>query len=279
MNIHPLVTKKYINLSYIKNSFKGLIQGMFISLLVIPFTWTAPNSLTIAYSDVESFPYFLERSTSIPKDPGISVEIIQMTCKELNIQLALKRLPGKRVLASIQGDKVDGGFLFSYKPERARVSVYPMLQGKPNSHLKMDTISYFFYKLKDNPVSWQDNNLTGAQNVGVNLGFSVISQLKKMGLSIKEVKSPMESLQILINHRVPVIVAQEYPFQRYWSSHKDKIEKLYPAVRTKDYFFVFSRFFHEKNKSFTISFWNKIAEVRKREYENLVDKYLNLPVN
>ncbi len=279
MSIHPLVTKRYVNLSYIKKSLQGLIQGTLISLLIIPFTWAAPNSLTIAYSDVESFPYFLKRSTSIPKDPGISVEIIQMACKELNIQLALKRLPGKRVLASIQDDKVDGGFLFSYKPERARVSVYPMLQGKSNSRLKMDTISYFFYKLKGSPVSWLDNNLTGADNVGVNLGFSVISQLIEMGLSIKEVKSPMESLQILINHRVPVIVAQEYPFQRYWSSHKNKIEKLYPAVRTKDYFFVFSRSFHEKHEDFTIEFWKKIAEVKNREYENLVDKYLNFHVN
>ncbi len=275
MNIPALVAKKHASLPYIKNSLLGTL----ISLLIIPFTLAAPVSLKIAYSDVESFPYFLKRSTSIPKDPGISVEIIQMACKELNIQLDLKRFPGKRVLASIQGDKVDGGFLFSYKSERARVSVYPMVQGKPDTRLKMDTISYFFYKLKDNPANWLDNKLTGADNVGVNLGFSVISQLKKMGLNIKEVKSPIESLQILLNQRVPVVVAQEYPFQKYWNSHKDKIEKLYPAVRTKDYFFIFSRSFHEQNKNFTITFWNKIAEVKNREYEKLVDKYLNLPVN
>ena|GEM_PF-755588 len=257
-----------------KKGCGSLLAG--IGLLFTPLCLAAPDTLKIAYSNVESFPYFLERSHSIPKDPGISVEIILMACKELNIQADLIRLPGKRVLASIKDNKIDGAFLFSYKPERALVSTYPMIEGKPNSYLKMDTISYFFYKLKGSPVNWLDGKLSHVDYVGVNLGFSVISDIKKMGLGIKEVQSPMESLQILLNQRVPVVVAQEYPFQRYWGAHTDKIEKLHPAVRTKDYFFIFSREFFMENTSFAKQFWLKVTDVRKREYPKLVKKYLNL---
>ena len=225
---------------------------------------------------MESFPYFLQRSHQIPADPGLSVEIIQMVCKELNISPQLSRLPGKRVLQEISTHNIDGAFLFSYKQERSKQGIYPLINGQPNSFYKMDTISYFFYKLKTNPANWEQKQLRNTDLVGVNLGYAVISDLNKMNVPIQEVSSTVELVKLLLNNRVSMVAAQEYPFEKSWGAHQHQIEKLYPAIRTKDYFFIFSRQFNLDNAEFVQLFWEKIREVSRREYPRLIKKYLNL---
>ncbi len=274
----PLLSMRYgrIILAFIFRPFYSKpLLGLSILLMLSPCVFAqSPKSLNIAYANVESFPYFLTRSNSVPKNPGISVEIIQMVCKELNIQGDFSRLPGKRVLVNLKRNLVDGAFLFSYKPERAVFSAYPLQDGQVNAALKMDTISYFFYTLKDSPITWKNGQLGGTNKVGVNLGYSVIGQIKKMGLGVNEVQSTVESLKILLKKRVLVVAAQEYPFERHWAAHTGKINKLYPPIRTKDYFFIFSQDFYLKNTEFCNDFWEKIAQVSKREYPRLIKKYL-----
>ena len=254
---------------------RGFVCGALVLLLSCHLCAT-PASLKIAYANVESFPYFLQRSHQIPPNPGVSVEIIQMVCEELNIKAQLQRLPGKRVLRQIGVHAIDGAFLFSFKKERSKLGIYPLLDSQPNSFYKMDTISYFFYKLKNSPVSWKQGQLSNSNSVGVNLGYAVISDIKKMNVVIKEVRSSVELVKILLNNRVSIVAAQEYPFERNWGAHKGKIEKLYPPIRTKDYFFIFSRQFSQDNPKFVQAFWKKIREVSQREYPRLIQKYLNL---
>ncbi len=254
---------------------KGFAWGAFALLLSFNL-FATPANLKIAYANVESFPYFLQRSHQVPPNPGVSVEIIQMVCDELNINAQLQRLPGKRVLRQIGMHAVDGAFLFSFKKERSKLGIYPLLDSQPNSTYKMDTISYFFYKLKDSPASWKQGKLNNSDSVGVNLGYAVISDIKKMNVVIKEVRSSVELVKILLNNRVSIVAAQEYPFERNWGAHKGKIEKLYPPIRTKDYFFIFSRQFSQNNPKFVQEFWKKIREVSRREYPRLIEKYLNL---
>lgn len=234
------------------------------------------RELKIAYANVESFPYFLHRSDKVPANPGVSVEIIQMVCKELGITAQLSRQPGKRVLRSLETQSIDGAFLFSFKKERAKSAAYPLINGQANAAYKMDTISYFFYALKDSKVTWQNQRLNGVELVGVNLGYSVISDIKKMHLPIAEVSSTVESLNILMNERVSVVAAQEYPFERNWGAHKGLIKKLSPPIRTKDYFFIFNHPFYKANHAFVENFWSKVREVSQREYPRLIEKYLNL---
>ena len=254
---------------------KAFAWGAFVLLLSFNIS-AAPASLKIAYANVESFPYFLQRTHQVPSNPGVSVEIIQMVCDELNIKAQLQRLPGKRVLRQIGTHAIDGAFLFSFKKERSKLGIYPLLDSQPNSFYKMDTISYFFYKLKNNPAAWKQGQLENTDSVGVNLGYAVISDLNKMNVNIQEVRSSVELVKILLNNRVPIVAAQEYPFERNWGAHKGEIEKLYPPIRTKDYFFIFSRQFAHNNPKFVQEFWKKIREVSQREYPRLIEKYLNL---
>lgn len=259
--------------------FKSLICGALLGGLCAfahSESHELKRELKIAYADVESFPYFMQRSENIPDDPGVSVEIIQMACKELGITIILSRQPGKRVLRSLGTKSIDGAFLFSYKKERAQSAAYPLINGKANAAFKMDTISYHFYTLKGSGVTWQNRHLKGANLVGVNLGYAVISDIKSMNIPVVEVSSTIESLNILLNERVPVVAAQEYPFERNWGKHRDLIEKLLPAIRTKDYFFIFNRDFYKDNREFSKQFWEKIKEVSQREYPSLIEKYLSL---
>jgi len=259
--------------------FKPLIYGVLLSSLCAFAHCESPavkRTLKIAYANVESFPYFLQRSEDIPNNPGVSVEIVQMACMELGVTVVLTRQPGKRVLRSLETQSIDGAFLFSFKKERAQSAAYPLINGKANTLFKMDTISYHFYTLKGSGVTWDGQHLKGANLVGVNLGYAVISDIKGMSIPVVEVSSTIESLNILLNRRVPVVAAQEYPFERNWGQHKDLIEKLLPAIRTKDYFFIFNYPFYKANHKFTEQFWRKIKEVSQREYPRLIEKYLNL---
>ena len=234
------------------------------------------RELKVAYANVESFPYFLHRSDAIPTHPGVSVEIIQMVCKELGINVIFSRQPGKRVLRSLETQLIDGAFLFSFKKERAQSAAYPTLNGEVNTAFKMDTISYHFYALRNHGVTWDGQQLKGANMVGVNLGYAVTANIKKMNIAVVEVRSTVESLNILLNERVPVVAAQEYPFERNWGAHKGLIEKLSPAIRTKDYFFIFNQPFYKANQEFAEQFWQKVKDVSQREYPRLIKKYLSL---
>nr|MCG6263928.1 hypothetical protein [Vibrio vulnificus] len=161
-------------------------------MLLSPFSPQASpvTTITLAYSDVESFPFQMGNGNLVVDPPGVSVDVIEQAARLLNIKINYVRVPGKRVLSQIKANQVDGGFIFSYSQERAQYARYPMKDQQADHNLRIATLDYYFYKLKEQPFTWDGLQLSsiGDVPVGAHTGFSITKRLKESNVNILEVR-------------------------------------------------------------------------------------------
>ena len=102
-----------------------LLNAQLFVFSLLYSTFISANTITLAYSDIESYPYQLGNGNNTPEPPGLSLDILNQVATQLNIKIKYFRLPGKRVLEYIESGEVDGGFIFSYNSTRAQFAQLP----------------------------------------------------------------------------------------------------------------------------------------------------------
>lgn len=247
--------------------------------LLIPINSSASGlkTITLAYSDVESFPFQMGNGTSVASPPGLSIDVIEQAALLLNLNIEYVRLPGKRVLNQIRAGQVDGGFIFSYNQERAKYASYPMKAQQADSSLRIATLDYSFYKLKEHPLEWDGDKLnsTGDMPVGAHGGFSVTRKLKAKQISTLEMESTGKLFEMLNKKRLAAIAIQSNIANSYIAQNRlTNIEKVAPPISTKDYYLIFSHDFARQNPDLVQSIWTVISEVRDGVIANSTPKYL-----
>ncbi|MGB0944040.1 MAG: transporter substrate-binding domain-containing protein, partial [Marinomonas sp.] len=121
-----------------------------------------PIQLTLSYQINPSPPYQMGTGVDVMEPPGIALDIINAAAQELNIKVVYKRYPNVRVMHLLKHGQIDGAFMFSYKPERAKIARYPLTQeGKLDSSKRLATLSYWLYSLTEAKLDWDGTNLTG----------------------------------------------------------------------------------------------------------------------
>ncbi|MCG7496659.1 transporter substrate-binding domain-containing protein [Vibrio sp. Of7-15] len=250
---------------------------LFISLTFFPFCSITAATLTLAYADVESYPYQVGNGSKIPALPGLALDVINAAAYKIGIEVNYVRLPGKRVLQAIKSGKVDGGFIFSYNTQRAQYAKYPMKGKAPDSSKRIATLGYYFYKLKSEPLEWDGINLYNTkQKVGAHLGFSIVKELKKRKLSVHEVKTTAQLFDMLRSRRVAAIAIQNSIAQEYLYRHNlYDVEQIQPAIITKDYFLVLSHKFVQLNPILANQIWEVISAIRDDVISESRSKYWN----
>lgn len=238
---------------------------------------TTGNSSTIrlVYSDVEAFPIQMGNGETIADPPGVAVELIAEAAKALGLKVSFERLPNKRVFEELGAGTADGAFCYSFKEDRLKSGVYPMREGKPDPDKRIITISYYLYKMKNSTLDWNGERFTNLNGrLGANAGYSIVDDLRNLGLPVEEAKTTEQNFVKLELGRIAGYVAQDITVDRIVASGQyGEVVKVPKPITTKNYFLMFSHQFVERHPDIAEKLWAKIGELRDSFTRTVLDKY------
>ncbi|EGQ8079281.1 hypothetical protein XM75_c21191 [Vibrio vulnificus] len=248
-------------------------------MLLSPFSPQASpvTTITLAYGDVESFPFQMGNGNLVVEPPGLAIDVIEQAARMLNIKINYVRVPGKRVLSQIKTNQVDGGFIFSYSQERAQYARYPMKDQQADHTLRIATLDYYFYKLKEQPFTWDGLQLIsiGDVPVGAHTGFSITKRLKESNVNILEIGNTEKLFEMLGKRRLTAIAIQSNIASSYINEHQlSTVERVSPPISTKDYYLIFSHEFAKENPQLVQKIWEMIGLIRDDVINTSIKKYL-----
>lgn len=231
-----------------------------------------PASVKFCHENNESYPWL------IADRPGLNIIMMKQIEKQLGTKVELAALPWKRCLEDLKAGAVDGAFKSSFKADRLEFGLYPMQGDKPDNSKRMLDESYTIYKVKGGQVDWDGKTLKVNGSIGAQLGFSVVEQLKGMGLKVDDgARSADDNLKKLISNRVGAVALQTQEADNTIAStpeFRDKVEKVSPPLSEKPYFLMLSKQFVAKNPDFAKQVWDTVAQVRESaEYKKQVQQF------
>lgn len=219
-----------------------------------------PASMKLCYEDQDVYPWVMKDR------PGLNIVHLKAVEQKLGVKLEMAPLPWKRCQESLKEGSVDGLFAASFKTDRLEIGVYPMTGDKPNAGQAMMDDSYSLYRLKGGAAQWDGKKLTVTGAVGAQPGYSIIDQLKQLGVKVDEgARSADDNLKKLIAGRVEAVALQTLEGDnslRTTAEFADKIEKVNPKLVEKPYFLMLSKQFVGKYGDFSKELWKTVADVR-----------------
>lgn len=231
-------------------------------------TANATLPITIAYEDTALPPFYLGESSQVPERlPGISVEILQRLDAEWDaVAFEFRRMPWSRCQHALRHGAVDAIFPASFKPARLEIGVYPMRNGTLHTAAAMVSLSYYFYTLPEHGLRYDGAALHGSQGTSAitasaPMGYSVVSNLREMGLAVEESGGTLSNLQKLVHRRVQAVALQDITVEAIQAndSRFDGIIRLEPAVRTAENYLLFSHQFMAAHPETAAIIWDKLA--------------------
>jgi polar amino acid transport system substrate-binding protein len=260
-----------------KKLYFTLILVMFSAVF---FFLASAEPLIWVTDDTPGDPYIIGGGTNFNTDlPGIEIEIYREVAKQLNLDITFKRMPWKRCLKLIEYNKVQGVFPASFKEKRMKIGVYPMKDGHVDTTHKTRNNSYYLYKMKSNPISFNGNafeNVGGM--IGAPLGWAIVDDLKKLQIEVKELPPHENSLDILVRKGINGFVSLETVFDAYIKHNPTKykdIVKVSQPIWEKPYYLIQSHAFVNANPDLSRKIWDTILAIKESErYNSIVDKYL-----
>ncbi|MFD2207808.1 substrate-binding periplasmic protein [Kiloniella antarctica] len=232
--------------------------------------------LRIGYNENSSYPYFLGQGPLPANPPGLSVEILEIIANELSIEIEFIRMPGQRVLRDLEDNRLDAAFIFSFKPERQKFGVYPMVGDVPDRDRRLAVLTYMLYKPVGSDLNWNGvfiENLRGV--IGANTGYSIVDDLRKKGIPVEETKSTAINFLKMRNSRIAGVADQEIVADAYLQKNNiSGVEKILRPLVSKDYFLIFSHLFSDEHPDIRDKIWQLITEKRDELSEQLIPKYL-----
>lgn len=240
------------------------------------------KKLIFACEDKTGYPWIFFDNFS-GKPSGFDIEFLSLLAKKLDIQIEIIPSPWKRTLEKMKEGKIDGTFSASFVADRAKYGIYPPYKdGIPSDIYSIHYSSYSIYKLKTSPVYFNKNkfiNLNGL--IGAQLGFSIVSDIKKMGYIVDDSTADPDSiLKKLISKRVEVALIQseraDYLIKNN-PSYLFNITKMdyseFPFHK-KPYYIMLSKKICTENPEFIDKIWKTLLEVKtSHEYFDLIKKY------
>jgi len=254
-----------------------------LAFLLLNFTislWASPTRITLVYETQPNPPYYLGTDKIDWKKPGVTLEALKLLEGKLNIRIDFHRRPWARGLDYIKKNKMDGIFHSSFMEERLGFGIYPMKGGKPDPSRKIMDQSYILYKRKDSPLQWDGkafSNLYGS--IGVIIQYAIVEDLRKMGVSVSETRTHLNSLKMLVKERVAGVVSlgsmNDIHIKAHPETFKD-IVKVSTPIKHTPYYLMFSYKFVRENPALTESIWDTIRDIHlSGEYDEIFKKYID----
>ena len=269
--------KRDISVKFYFYIIKVTLATFMSTITVVDVAHSEILELNFAYADLEQPPYIYGEGKDIPINPGVVVDMLKIVDQRMpGLKINFVRLSWKRCLQYLHLGNVDGIFNASFLPERLQNGVYPTLDGQPDLTKRLVTISYGIYTLDNSLITWDGQNFMHLNGlVGVNRGFSVISNLKKMGVPLQEVDSVSQNFLKLQLGRIEAVLAQNvtaYAVLQKQDRFKGISQLSIPFI-TKPYYLMLSHQFVKKHREVAEQIWKEIENVREAEFDNLMANY------
>lgn len=254
---------------------------VFVFLLVARSAYAAePANLVFAFQDVDNFPYEIgegEEPIDMQK-PGISIELLQSVAQRLHITIEFKRLPWKRCFIEMQKGSIDGIFSASFKPERLESGAYPMHAGAADPNRKIYTMSYMLYAPAGAAIRWDGSAFAPLpKKIAAIRGYSVIDDLKNMGIAVEEVKNAYVALKWLKTGTFEAAALLELAGDVALAAHRDEltnIVKLPQPLATRDYYLMLSHQLVRQSPQLAEDIWTTLRIVREsEEFQRSIRRY------
>lgn len=234
------------------------------ALITCPARADDPMLIKLGFNDASAFPYFAGTGSELADPPGLSVDLILHVAARQGIDIQFERMPGMRVLHSLGVGKLDGAFIFSHRQEREAFGAYPMRDGLPDPDRRLATLGYILYVKRGTSIPWDGETFQNFQGrIGANLNYSVVHDLRNLGVNVVEGRSTEHSFRMLLAGRVDAVADQEVIADAFLEGfgHPELI-KIQPPLSEKPYFLMFSHQFMKSHATVAQRFWNDIAETR-----------------
>lgn len=263
-----------------------LIAIVFAITLVLPSSaCSAAAKLLLATDDTPGNPWIMGGGSQFdPQSPGIEIDLYRLMAARLDLKLKMIRIPWKRCLSDLKQGRVDGIFPASYKPERMSFGVYPMRNDQVDPFRKSRDSAYFLYTHKNAPLGWDGRgfvnlHLMDRQTVGAPLGWSIVSELRHMGIDLLEKPRPTDLLEILNRGGLAGIVCLDTVIDTYIAKEPErfsKIQKCHPAVAEKAYYLLLSRPFVSQHPALAQKIWDTIATIKTEDaFTAIMNRYMH----
>ena len=226
-------------------------------------TLKAQPLVKLCYEDATYFPW------QIKNGHGLDNNLVEMAAQKVGIKAEMLATPWKRCMTEIGYETQAGGFAASYNLERASFAAYPMADGKPDVTRRMRFDSYALYRLKGSQVKWDGKQLSNLKGpIGVQLGYSIAVDLRKMGAEIDESHVGAElQMRKLLAGRVDLVALLTLDGDTLLenSAFSSKIERLSLPLVERPYFLIFNKDYYSRNKKLVDDLWAALAQVRESE--------------
>lgn len=237
---------------------------------------TASEKVRLCYEDVTVFPWITG------DDRGLVISELHIVEKILSLKFELKRLPWKRCQIEAQNGNFEGIIAASYSDERTNWGVYPFsVTNKVEPEYRLHTDRFFVYTRKESPIKWKNGKLEnlGTNEVGVQLGYSVGNDIKKLGYPLhSSFTGAIDVVKELDMGIINVAILQDHETVRVLNSHPElgkNILRQEPAFKIADQYVLFTKKFFSLNPVLAKKIWKAISEARESsEYKTLVENEL-----
>ncbi len=247
-----------------------LLLGCTLGFWLASSTQAAP--ITLATGVNSDPPYVYGNLEIVPENPGITIEILQRVEARTGLEFVIGKRPWARVVHDVKNNHIDGGFHFSYKPERAEFVAYPIPEGAttPDPRYSISNRSYLLYRLKGNTLHWNGAKLLNDRHtpftVAAIRGGSVTGLLKEQGYHLVEVETDLQMIDLLLAERIDGFVGIDNMLDAKIASlapeDRDRIEKVPPAVRNQPYYIAFSKAFYQARPDAAWAIWQAIESIK-----------------
>lgn len=243
----------------------------FVGFLLILFFLTNSKAsgetlpeIRLCYEDVTVHPWI----TGDRK--GLVIQELQQVEKITKIKFKYIRLPWKRCQIDAQNGKLDGLIAASFTKERTNWGVYPTLKtGELDRSQRLHTDSFMVFITKGSPIRFKDGRFLnlGAQLIGVQLGYSVGTDLEEQGYATHSSFSTAQDLiQALNASVVTVAVLQKYATLKTLNDNpklKHNIVALKPPFKVADQYLLFTKKFYSQYPEISNRIWKAIPMARE----------------
>lgn len=235
--------------------------------------------VSVCYENVSNPPHYYSVKDIDQDRPGLTLEILHRVSQQTGVKFKFIRRPWKRCILSLQKNQVDAAFDLSYLPERETYVVYPYVNGKLDTNRHLHILDYSLFTLKDTKVSWDGEKIDNLSKPLIAVaGYSIVGDLRKLGYHVIEGTNQKTNLDVLLRHRVDAVVQQgtmTQPILDKNPAYYANIIKHPIPIKTKPYYFVFSKQFARNQPQLAETIWDSIATVREsEEFAALRQSYL-----
>lgn len=256
---------------------KTLISLFIILLTVQPAAAETP--FIFAYESEEIFPFYMGTTQTPKKNPGVTVELIQLLGRQMSLDVKFTRLSWKRMLLALKAGKVDA-LVASYKPSRLEFGNFPMKDGQVDTKRCIAHSNYYLYVLKGSYVTWNPESvlISGAdKDVGAPFGYSVVALLKQAHVKVDEYGNTRENLVKLKADRIDGAALLEFDADRiifHELSTFPNVIKLEPPLSSKPYYLMLSTRFLKTYPGLAEQIWDACGHIRETHRPTILKRYL-----